>query len=198
LRWPALLLWIRSLIGAVSVLCLAWNLQHTSVGFANTLFNLAPIVVVILGAYSGHEKLETVRLISILLVVLASVLFWHGSRSEANVVIWLVGLGGMGAAAIAYTLLKSLPSSWSPFDIAWCLSIATLPVALLFKHGQWAAPVGNVRWTVTAICILSLVGYRHSCLPRSSGEFSLISKSTTTPLPRVLSAASCTWVQSFA
>src|ERR1700678_4692680 len=52
-RWlqrDALLLWFRSLVGAVSVLCVAWNLQHTSVGFANTLFNLAPILVVMLGA----------------------------------------------------------------------------------------------------------------------------------------------------
>lgn len=159
LRQHALLLWTRSLIGAFSVLCLAWNLQHTSVGFANTLFNFAPIVVVILGALFGHEKIEPIRFVSILLVVAAGILFWHGSRSETSVVIWLVGLSGMSAAAIAYTLLKSLPSSWSPFDVTWCLSVATLPVALIFKHGQWVAPSGNVRWMVVAICMLSLAGY---------------------------------------
>jgi drug/metabolite transporter (DMT)-like permease len=160
-RWlerKALLLWFRSLVGAVSVLCLAWNLQHTSVGFANTLFNLAPILVVMLGAKWGQERLEPGRFASMILVVLASVLFWHGSRSEAGVVIWAVGLSGMCAAAVAYSLLKSLPSFWNPFDITWCLNLATVPVALLFKHGSWVVPAGNVALLLGVICVLSIVG----------------------------------------
>jgi drug/metabolite transporter (DMT)-like permease len=158
LRRNALSLWLRSVIGALSVLCLAWNLQHTSVGFANTLFNLAPLFVVFLGAIAGHEKLEAGRFVNVLLVVLASALFWYGSRPEINTVVWAVGLGGMCAAAIAYSLLKSLPSSWNPFDITWCLNLATLPVALLFKHGPWVAPVGKVGLLLGAICLLSLIG----------------------------------------
>jgi drug/metabolite transporter (DMT)-like permease len=142
LRWNALLLWLRSIVGALSVLCLAWNLQHTSVGFANTLFNLAPILVVVLGAIWGHEKLRA----------------GHGSRSEVHVVIWVVGLGGMCAAAVAYSLMKSLPSLWSPFDITWSLNLATLPVALLFRQGPWIAPAGKIGLLLGAICALSLVG----------------------------------------
>ena len=66
------LLWIRSLVGALSVLCLAWNLQHTSVGFANTLFNLAPLFVVLLGALLSQETLRLGRFVNIILVVIAS------------------------------------------------------------------------------------------------------------------------------
>jgi len=158
LRSNSVLLWIRSIVGALSVLCFAWNLQHTSVGFANTLFNLAPIVVVILGAIWAHEKLELRRFMNIVLVVLASTLFWQGSRSEVNAGVWFVGLGGMCAAAFAYAALKTLPSLWNPLDIAWCLNLATLPVALLFKHGPWIAPAGNARLMLAAICGLSLFG----------------------------------------
>jgi drug/metabolite transporter (DMT)-like permease len=154
----SLLLWIRSVIGALSVLCLVWNLQHTTVGFANTLFNLAPIFVVLLGAMWGQEKLTLARFVNIILVVLASTIFWYGSRPEVTTVIWVVGLGGMCAAALAYSLLKSLPSFWGPFDITWCLNLATLPVALLFKHGPWIVPTRGVGVLLGAICVLSLIG----------------------------------------
>lgn len=158
LRRNALLLWLRSIVGALSVLCLAWNLQHTSVGFANTLFNLAPILVMLLGARFGQESLEPSRFLSIVLVVLASTLFWHGSRTRVSLVVWMVGLGGMCAAALNYSLLKSLPSLWGPFDLTWCLNLATLPVALIFKHGPWIALVGNAGLLLAAICVLSVVG----------------------------------------
>jgi drug/metabolite transporter (DMT)-like permease len=155
---PSVLLWIRSVVGAISVLALTWNLQHTTVGFANTLFNLAPIFVVMLGALWGQEKLTLSRFINIVLVVVASTVFWHGSRSEAHLIIWVVGLAGMCAAAIAYSLLKSLPSFWSPLDITWCLNLATLPVALPFKNGPWIVPSGRVGLLLGAICALTLVG----------------------------------------
>jgi len=154
----SILLWTRSVVGAISVLCLTWNLQHTTVGFANTLFNLAPIFVVLLGAMWGQETLTLSRFVNIVLVVLASTLFWYGSRPEVNVVIWAVGLGGMCAAAFAYSALKSLPSAWTPLDITWCLNFATLPVALLFKHGPWIVPIGKIGVLLGAICALSLVG----------------------------------------
>jgi drug/metabolite transporter (DMT)-like permease len=154
----SVLLWTRSVVGALSVLCLTWNLQHTTVGFANTLFNLAPIFVVLLGAMWGQERLTLSRFVNIVLVVLASTVFWYGSRPEVNAVIWIVGLGGMCAAAIAYSLLKSLPSVWTPFDITWCLNLATLPVALLFKHGPWIVPLGKIGILLGGICALSVVG----------------------------------------
>lgn len=158
LRRDSLLLWTRSVIGALSVLCLAWNLQHTSVGFANTLFNLAPILVVVLGALAGQEKLRLGRFLNVVLVVVASAVFWHGSRAEVSLLVWVVGLGGMCAASIAYAMLKSLPSVWNPFDITWCLNLATIPVALAFKHGPWILPARAIGLLLVAICLLSLIG----------------------------------------
>jgi len=152
------LLWTRSVVGALSVLCLAWNLQHTSVGFANTLFNLAPIFVVLLGALAGQERLRLGRFLNIVLVVVASAVFWHGSRAEVSLLVWVVGLSGMCAASVAYAMLKSLPSVWKPFDITWCLNLATIPVAVAFKHGPWIVPAGTIGFLLAAICVLSLVG----------------------------------------
>lgn len=154
----SVLLWIRSVVGALSVLCLAWNLQHTSVGFANTLFNLAPIFVVILGILGGQEPFKFGRFLNIVLVVVASAIFWYGSRAHVSLTVWAVGLGGMCAASIAYAMLKSLPSLWNPLDITWCLNLATMPVALLFKHGPWVTPSGNAGVLLALICTFSLAG----------------------------------------
>jgi drug/metabolite transporter (DMT)-like permease len=119
---------------------------------------LAPIFVVVLGAFAGQEKLKPGRFLNIVLVVVASAIFWHGSRAEVSAAVWAVGLSGMCAASIAYSMLKSLPSTWNPFDITWCLNLATVPVALLFKHGPWIAPTGNIGFLLGTICALSVVG----------------------------------------
>jgi drug/metabolite transporter (DMT)-like permease len=152
------LLWIRSGLGAVSVLCLIWNLQHTSVGFANTLFNFAPILVVILGYKAGQEKPDAGRFIEVFLVVVASVLFWHASRSHTSVLVWTVGLCGMCSAAISYVMLKELPRAWTSWDITWCLNVVTLPLTFLFKRGPWIAPVGHSGLVLVLICAFGLLG----------------------------------------
>jgi drug/metabolite transporter (DMT)-like permease len=38
------------------------------------------------------------------------------------------------------------------------LNLATLPVALLFKHGLWIIPLGKVGLFLGAICTLGLIG----------------------------------------
>lgn len=149
-------LWVRSLIAAISVFCFTWNLQHTTVGFANTLFNFAPLLIVILGIFSHKERLQWSRVSAIALVVLASVLFWHGSRTETNWTIWVVGLGGMCAASLAYFMLKALPASWTALDRSWCSSIAIFPVVMCFKGNPWINPVVPVRWELIVVCILGL------------------------------------------
>lgn len=152
-------LWTRSIIGSVSVLCLAWNLQHTSVGFANTLFNLAPILVIVLGGLLGYERLQWNRVLNVALVVLASAIFWHGSRVTASFLVWAVGLVGMCAAAVAYAILKGLPAAWRPWDITWCLNLATIPVALAFcRKDSLVVPGRDGVWLLIAIYGLSLIG----------------------------------------
>ena len=151
-------IWTCGLVGSISVFCFAWNLQHTSVAFANTLFNLAPIAVVCIGTIVGQKKIGANRLLDVILVISASALFWHGSQSEISPMVWVVGLLGMCAAAIAYAILKILPFSWNTFDVTWSLSVATLPVALLFKQGPWVVPGGAAIVTLIAICALSIAG----------------------------------------
>jgi drug/metabolite transporter (DMT)-like permease len=150
-------IWFRSSIGAVSVLSIAWNLQHTSVGFAYTLFNFAPLLVILFGAWLGHEALDRNKTLTILLVVLASAVFWYASRFETGPAVWIVGLSGMCAAAGAYALLKSIPNVFSAIDVTWALSFATIPVALIVKRGPWLLPTGRAAVLVGVICTLSMV-----------------------------------------
>ena len=149
-------LWLRSSLGAVSVLSIAWNLQHTSVGFAYTLFNLAPLLVILFGALLGLEVFDRTKVFTIFLVVLASAIFWHASRFETGIWVWIIGLTGMCAAAGSYALLKTIPVGFSAIDVTWALSFATIPISFAVKRGPWEIPAGRTALLVLLICALSM------------------------------------------
>jgi drug/metabolite transporter (DMT)-like permease len=153
----AVTLWVFSIVAAISVFCFTWNLQHTTVGLANTLFNIAPFCILMLGVMSRRERIEWRRSGSVVLVVLASILFWHGSRTEAGWLIWGVGLGGMCAASIAYIMLKTLPAQWSALDKSWSASVAVLPVVWCFNQSPWLIPSRDACWKLAGLCILGVV-----------------------------------------
>jgi drug/metabolite transporter (DMT)-like permease len=153
----ALTLWVFSIVAAISVFCFTWNLQHTTVGLANTLFNIAPFCILMLGVISRRERIEWRRGGSVVLVVLASILFWHGSRTEAGWLIWSVGLGGMCAASIAYMMLKTLPARWSALDKSWAASVAVIPVVWCFNQSPWLIPSRDACWKLVGLCILGVI-----------------------------------------
>ena len=149
-------LWLRSILAAISVLAIAWNLQHTSVGFAYTLFNIAPLLVILFGALLGLEVFDGSKVFTIFLVVLASAIFWHASRLEMGIWVWVVGLTGMCAAAGSYALLKTIPAAFSTIDVTWALSLATIPISFAVKRGPWVVPTGRTALLVVFISALSM------------------------------------------
>jgi drug/metabolite transporter (DMT)-like permease len=153
----ALTLWVFSIVAAISVFCFTWNLQHTTVGLANTLFNIAPFCILMLGVMSRRERIEWRSSGSVVLVVLASILFWHGSRTEAGWLVWSVGLGGMCAASIAYIMLKTLPARWSALDKSWAASVAVIPVVWCFNQSPWVIPSRDACWKLVGLCILGVI-----------------------------------------
>ncbi len=58
------LLWLRSLLGAVSILSFTWNLQHTSIGLASVLFNVAPLGVMLFAWVPDLERKSWVVVLS--------------------------------------------------------------------------------------------------------------------------------------
>jgi drug/metabolite transporter (DMT)-like permease len=152
----ALTLWTFSTLAAISVFCFTWNLQHTTVGLANTFFNIAPLLILAVGVLSRRERLEWRKASAVFLVVLASLLFWHGSRGHSAWIVWGVGIGGTCAASIAYVMLKFLPAKWSALDKSWSAGVAVLPVVWCFNQSPWVVPDGAGFWRLVGLCLLGL------------------------------------------
>ncbi len=151
-------LWARSVANAVSILCLAWNLQHTSIGFANILFNLSPIIVLVLGFITGAIPVGINQTVCMALVVIGSCLCYGGLSITPTKTVWIVGLAGAAAAGIHYTMLERQSSSWSPATLIWPLSFISLPIMLAFKTGPWPGPSYAVVLPLLATGLLCLVG----------------------------------------
>jgi drug/metabolite transporter (DMT)-like permease len=98
----ALPLWLRSFAVEFSTVCFTWNLQHTSVGLANALYNLAPLFVLLAAWQIKTERRSFSRFISLLFVVSGGYVFWIGTSLHARVSaeVWVIGVTGAAAAAL--------------------------------------------------------------------------------------------------
>jgi len=153
--WPV---WLRSGANAVSIVCLAWNLQHTTIGFANILFNLAPVVVLVLGLRTGAIRSGITPTVCMILVAVGSCLCWQGAPSASNLYVWAVGLIGAIAAGIHYTMLEQQSAGWSPSSLIWPLSLISLPLMIALKTGPWAPLSGGTLIPLAQVGGLCLVG----------------------------------------
>jgi drug/metabolite transporter (DMT)-like permease len=152
------LLWLRSLLGAISILSFTWNLQHTSIGLASVLFNVAPIGVLLIAWISHSERLTVARSVCLVLVVGGGFVFWGDAYGGGARLVFVVGLGGALAAAASYTVLKQAAVGWSPFTLTWGMSLLSIPVTLLMKRGAWVQLSSTVVLPLLSIAILCCVG----------------------------------------
>ena len=152
------LLWLRSLLGAVSILSFTWNLQHTSIGLASVLFNVAPLGVMLFAWVSKSEKMTLARIACLVLVVAGGFVFWGDGNVGAAGQVFAVGLGGALAAGASYTVLNRAAASWSPFTLTWGMSLLSIPVTMLLKRGPWVPLHSGVVLPLLSIAVLCSAG----------------------------------------
>ena len=152
-------LWIRGIAVELSTVCFTWNLQRTSIGLANAIYNVAPLLV-LFAAWRIHvERPSLRRLIDFLFIVAGSVVFWMGTSVHARVSagVWAVGAVGVSASVFAAFALKRAVLIWSPYSLAWSMSLAALPVTLALKHDVWTMPNRHSIFAIGLICLLSIL-----------------------------------------
>ena len=167
----AIELWFRSVASAISILCFAWNLQHTSIGFASILFNLTPLIVLVFGLVTGAISRSPKYVLAMGLVAVGSCLCFFGASIPPSGTVWFVGLLGATAAGASYTMLQRQSICWTTCSVIWPLSWMSLFAALILKKGPWVVPSTNVLYPLLMIGILGLatqflvtVSLRHSGL----------------------------------
>jgi drug/metabolite transporter (DMT)-like permease len=149
-------LWLCASAGAVSIVCFAWNLQHTSVGVANILFNLSILLILVSGSVVGETTFSVRAAIELGLVLLGTSIYWHGEEAQLTMAVAAVGLLGAVAATIAFTALKKAARAADSWRILCAVCAASVPVSLFAGTTDWAIPSGTGLLTLLAVGLGSL------------------------------------------
>ena len=145
-------LWVRAIAGAISVVCFTWNLQHTSVGMANMLFDLSLLLLLAVGYLGGEVRLTSKLVWALIVIVVGCWAYWYGVNPSLSLKVVLTGIFGAVAASVAYTAMKKAVRNMSPILIVWASCAATLPVSFITSFDDWVVP------TLAGWVILFLIG----------------------------------------
>lgn len=149
-------LWVRAIAGAVSVLCFSWNLQHTSVGIANMLFDLSLLLLLMVGHLGGEFRFTLSSLWALVTALVGTLVYWYGVNPPLSPNVILIGVFGASAAAIAYTAMKKATRTTDPILIVWGVSVASIPVSLVPGFDGWIMPDGY-EWIILMIIGLGML-----------------------------------------
>jgi len=158
LRREGKFIWMRNVAGSISIVCLAWNLQHTSVGVANALFNISPLLVLVGGWCAGGRWPSLRHFAFLILVVAGTSIYWRSGHGEIGIFVYLVGILGALAASCSYLALKRATMSASPWLIIWGIFFATAIVSILSSRGKWVVPHFEDGLVLLSIGVVSLIG----------------------------------------
>lgn len=147
-------LWIRSAAGATAMLCLFWNLQHTKVGTATALSNLAPVLVTLLSWRLFGEKITVREAAAIMLTVFGALTLY---RSGISSTIAAVGFFGALCVSVAQLALRRAALKFSPSLVVWCMSLMTVFAAPLAPTTSWLVPKQDLA-VVFGVGLTGLLG----------------------------------------
>ena len=105
---------LRSISGALAVICTFWTLQNTSSLHASFLASLAPMFLMILIFVVYGNTLKKFQLIGLFLVIGGTILVAGGPSGESTNIIWFVGVLGAFLSALAMLFLKEATAQFSP------------------------------------------------------------------------------------
>jgi drug/metabolite transporter (DMT)-like permease len=144
------LLWSRGLSGGVVVVLYFLALQRIPAGEAGLLYNLFPVIAVLLSIRAFGER-PTVHLALALLVTTGGLVLVLGQGSLR------LGLGAgealaVGAAcfaAISAVVIRAMRATDNAATIFFYFCLGGLPVALPFALGPW--PAGAAPWALAVL-----------------------------------------------
>jgi drug/metabolite transporter (DMT)-like permease len=151
-------LWLRSAAGAISMVCFYWNLQHTTVGKAGVLSNLAPIFIAFLSWKFFNEKISMREGGAIGLALIGVLLLYGREAMSLSIIIALVGTLGALSTSVAHLSLRQAALRFTPELVVWCLSFFTMFASILFSGSDWIVPKNGQLFPMLGVGITGLLG----------------------------------------
>lgn len=179
-RSGSLSLWMRSITGALGLLCYYYVLQGTVSANANLMYSSSPVFVSLLSFFLFGDRLTKLEFAGIALVVLGNIFLYIPNQASISSQIWIVGLLGAFLASIAFLSLGQATKKYSATLIVLGLSFATILICPLASSKNWAVPSGAEAWAfVIAVSLLGLFSQL-----TATGSFAHLKSSVATAIGR--------------
>lgn len=130
-------LWIRSVTGAVGVLCYFYILQGTVSANANFIYSSSPVFVSVMAWLFFRERISWREFLGIALVVIANILLYLPNRTAVEAWVWIVGFAGAFCASFAFLSIGEAIKKYSSSLIVIGFAAASLVLALLYPGAPW-------------------------------------------------------------
>ena len=134
---PAIPVHLRSVSGALAVLCTFWTLQNTSSLHASFLASLAPLFLMIMIFIFNGNTLNKIQLCGLLLVVFGTLVVAGSPSAESSSKVWILGTLGAFLSALAMLFLKQATAQFSPQLIVFNFSVLFLIIGLPGVSMAW-------------------------------------------------------------
>tara|TARA_Y100001001_G_C7973681_1_gene296843 strand:+ start:563 stop:1411 length:849 start_codon:yes stop_codon:yes gene_type:complete len=118
----ALPIHLRSIAGALAILCTFWTLQNTTALHASFLASLAPIFLMIMVFIAYGNTLNRTQIVGLFFVVFGTLFVAFGFFADAEFIVWMIGLLGAILSALAMLFLKQASMQFSPTLIVFNFS----------------------------------------------------------------------------
>ncbi len=140
------LLILRGLVGALSLFCFFYSIQHLPLATAVTISNLIPLFVLILAALFLKEKITWLQWL-FFLISFMGVLFIKGFDDRINLVDFLVALSAAVFTACAHFAVRKLCDTDHPMVIIFYFPLVTLFMVGPYTALNWLSPT-TFEWVM--------------------------------------------------
>ena len=133
------LLILRGLVGALSLFCFFYSIQHLPLASAVTISNLIPLFALGLSALFLKEKIKLFQWL-FFLVSFVGVLFIKGFDSRIETIDLMIALCAAFFTACAHFSVRKLRDYDHPSVIIFYFPLVTIPITAPYTFTHWVQP----------------------------------------------------------
>jgi len=154
----ALSLWGRSIVSAISIVCLFANIQTVGVANAMALANVSTIFVLGLSWIFLKERLSLFEFLGVSIVLLGTGILQ--SPFGADLPRMVVGIGLLGAflSSLSFLALRGVAGKYPVHLIVWIFSAMMSVSSLLTPSSPWIMPQKGDVLTIAVVAVCGVLG----------------------------------------
>jgi drug/metabolite transporter (DMT)-like permease len=154
----ALSLWGRSIVSAISIVCLFANIQAVGVGNAMALANVSTIFVLVLSWLFLKERLSFFEFMGVMIVLSGTGILQSPFGADLPRSVVGVGLFGAFLSSLSFMALRGVSGRYPVDLIVWIFSAMMSVSSLLTPSRPWVIPQKEDLLTIFIVALCGVLG----------------------------------------